>query len=73
MLASVLEEEGHSGSEGPIQEGRWEQEEHDRFLIGKVMFYFRNYAVWKGLEGSGKGCKDQNWITSTFSCSEVLY
>ena len=64
ILAEVEEEESNLGSGEQIQEGRWAQDEHDRFLIGEVIFY-------SGIMQFGKDWREVEKVVKTRTGSQV--
>lgn len=38
--------------------GRWAQDEHERFMAGKILHLCSSCHIWKGLEKSRRNCWD---------------
>lgn len=52
--------------------GRWNEDEHQRFLTGKAIDLLRNHETWERLETSLGNSENSYWISSSISCSEVF-
>lgn len=53
--------------------GRWKREEHEKFVLGLLVFNVRASPLWEKLEENiGFDCNSQR-LSNQVACSEIFY
>jgi len=55
------------------QPGRWQQDEHERFVKGIILLVTCSYRTfWEKVEEGGRICRNKNRCTDKKSCTKIL-